>query len=91
MFPLHSGSQAVSRSPEPGAICSSKTDHARDVKTHFLSVSFSLITPQRIEFEFIFFFFFPKRNGNNLHLFPVYLGMTHLRGLDVLQKWEENA
>lgn len=39
-----------------------------------------------------FYFFFSKgllkkknNNNNNLHLFPVYLGKAHLRGLDVLQ------
>lgn len=32
-FPLHSGCQAVPHSPEPSAICSPKTDIARDAKT----------------------------------------------------------
>lgn len=32
-FPLHSGSQAVPHSPEPSAICSSKSDIAKDTKT----------------------------------------------------------
>lgn len=32
-FPLHSGRQAVPHSPEPSAICSCKTDIARDAKT----------------------------------------------------------
>lgn len=66
MFPLRSGTQAVSRSPEPAAICSGKTDQARDAKTHFLSIRFYLITPQGIVLDFFFqvFFFFFFQNAS---------------------------
>lgn len=93
-FPLHSGRQAVPHSPEPSAICSYKTDIAKDAKTqHLFSQSACGCLDEEVNYQGGWGGKKRHSVGSDSFLLstkhaPVSGGAwkTHLRGLDVLQR-----